>query len=226
MTTARNSRRSSAVRALTLALVTVAIVAASAHRRDEYLQAARVAIDPDRVQIELDLTPGVSVAEQVFSEIDGNRSGAISGGEAQAYAARVLAAIAVDMDGTALGLDLVDSRMPPRDAVLNGEGTVRIRAVAAMPRDADGVHRLRFRNTHRADISVYLANALVPVSERIAITAMERDVDQRDLVVDYVVRPAAATRTRGWRSAASVAGGMIAVVFAHLVRRPRTTRRR
>jgi hypothetical protein len=37
---------------------------ASAHRRDEYLQAARIAVGPDRVRIELDLTPGMAVADR------------------------------------------------------------------------------------------------------------------------------------------------------------------
>ena len=41
-------------------LVLVAVAGpVSAHRLDEYLQAARIGIDPERVQIELDLTPGV-----------------------------------------------------------------------------------------------------------------------------------------------------------------------
>ena len=37
----------------------------SAHRRDEYLQAACLAIDPDRVELALDLTAGIAVAEVV-----------------------------------------------------------------------------------------------------------------------------------------------------------------
>ncbi|HXI29434.1 MAG TPA: hypothetical protein VNG89_13440, partial [Vicinamibacterales bacterium] len=47
----------------------------SAHRRDEYLQAARLAIDPGRVQIELDLTPGIALAEAILADIDRNRDG-------------------------------------------------------------------------------------------------------------------------------------------------------
>jgi hypothetical protein len=36
---------------------------------------------------------------------------------------------------------------------------------------------------------VYLANALVPRSDRIVITAQRRDTTQRDLTIDYVLRP-------------------------------------
>ena len=35
---------------------------AFAHRLDEYLQAARIAVDNGRVDLDLDLTPGAAVA--------------------------------------------------------------------------------------------------------------------------------------------------------------------
>ena len=54
----------------------------SAHRADEYLQAARLAIDPARVQIELDLTPGIALAEAIIADIDRNRDGSLSAGGA------------------------------------------------------------------------------------------------------------------------------------------------
>ena len=66
--------------ALTTAIVGVAEV--SAHRRDEYLQAARLAIDPGRVQLELDLTPGIALAEAIIADIDRNRDGSLSAGRA------------------------------------------------------------------------------------------------------------------------------------------------
>ncbi len=190
------------------ALVVVAAASASAHRRDEYLQAARVAIDPDRVEIELDLTPGIAVAEQVLTQIDrdGNRS--ISDGEARAYRGQVLAAMAVDVDGTPLPLELVDSSIPEVAAVLNGEGTMRMRAVAALPRLSAGTHRLRYRNGHRPDIGVYLVNALVPASDRVAVTSQRRDADQRDVTIEYTLRADHATRVRGGLSAGA-AGAVI-----------------
>ena len=54
----------------------------SAHRRDEYLQAARLAIDPGRVQLELDLTPGIALADAIIADIDRNRDGSLSAGRA------------------------------------------------------------------------------------------------------------------------------------------------
>ena len=184
-----------------MAFVLLAGGAASAHRRDEYLQAARVAIDPDRIEIELDLTPGIAVAAQVLAAIDrdGNRS--ISDGEARAYRARVLDGLAVDVDGTPLALELVDSSVPEVAAVLNGEGTMRLRAAAALPRVSAGTHHLRYRNSHRPDIGVYLVNALVPASARVAVVSQRRDVDQRDVTIEYTLGPDPETRVRGGLSA-------------------------
>ena len=72
----------------------------SAHRRDEYLQAARIAIDPGRVQIELDLTPGIALAEAIIADIDRNRDGSLSADEQRAYASLVLSALTLEVDGT------------------------------------------------------------------------------------------------------------------------------
>jgi hypothetical protein len=184
--------------ALALAVVTVVVASTglSAHRRDEYLQAARLAIDPDRVQIALNLTPGIAVAEGVLTEIDRDANGSISSAEARAYAERVLSAIALDVDGMPLRVEIVDSIFPTIDTVRRGEGTTRIHAVAMMPRLADGLHHLQYRNSYRSDIGVYLANALVPASDRVTVEAQRRDVDQRDLVVDYRLRGDPATRVR------------------------------
>jgi hypothetical protein len=199
MTTGQRSQRSSWLGAVALVLLAGGVP--SAHRRDEYLQAARVAIDPDRLEIELDLTPGIAVAEQMLAEIDrdGNRS--ISDAEAHAYRGQVLGAMVVDVDGTPLSLELIDSSFPDVAAVLNGAGTMRFRAVAALPRVSAGTHHLRYRNSHRPDIGVYLANALVPSSDRVAIVAQRRDPDQRDLMIEYTLEADPATRVRGGLSA-------------------------
>jgi hypothetical protein len=206
------------------ALAAIAVVIAgtvlSAHRRDEYLQAARLAIDPDRVHIELDLTPGIAVAEQVLADIDRDANGSFSAAEARAHAARVLTAVALDVDGVPLHVELVDSDAPAIDAVARGEGTTRIRAAAALPRLADGLHHLRYRNTYRSDIGVYLANALVPASDRVIVGTQRRDVDQRELIVDYTLRDDPATRVRHGLSL-SVTGAVVLLVNVWWRRRAR-----
>ena len=55
---------------MALVLAAIAAVPASAHRRDEYLQAARIAIEPGRVLASLVLTPGIAIANGLLGEID------------------------------------------------------------------------------------------------------------------------------------------------------------
>jgi hypothetical protein len=216
----RNSR-SKAIGALTLLLVLMAGSWTSAHRRDEYLLAARLAIDPDRVELALDLTAGIAVAEVVLSEIDIDKNGLISVAEARAYSNRVLSAVALDVDGIPLRVELVESTFPTFDSVRKGEGTTRIQAAASMPRLADGLHHLRYRNTYRSDIGVYLANALVPASDRVIVAAQRRDLYQRDLVIDYQLSGQPASTARRGLSV-GVAGALI--LIANLWWRTRTRR--
>ena len=48
-----------------------------AHRLDEYLQAAILTIEKDRVQVSMRLTPGVAVYAVVLAGIDSNGDGLI-----------------------------------------------------------------------------------------------------------------------------------------------------
>jgi hypothetical protein len=194
----------------------------SAHRRDEYLQAARLAIDPDRVELALDLTAGIAVADVVLSDIDIDKNGLISVAEARAYSNRVLSAIALEVDGIPLRVELVESTFPTFDSVRQGEGTTRIQAAASMPRLADGLHHLRYRNAYRTDIGVYLANALVPASDRVMVAAQRRDINQRDLVIDYMLSGQPAPTARRSLSV-GVAGALI--LIANVWWRTRTRRR-
>jgi len=177
-----------ASRCVAAALVAAAVTPLSAHRLDDYLQAARIGIDPDRVQIELDLTPGVDVARTVLTEIDRNRNRAVDADEAQAFAARIARDLRLELDGRPLVLHEISRSFPAVDDVLKGEGTIQLLWTARVPGLAPGTHRLVYRNDHHADIGVYLANALVPASPRIAVTAQRRDVDQHQIAIEYELR--------------------------------------
>ena len=178
------------VLALTMAIAGVAEV--SAHRRDEYLQAARLAIDPGRVQLELDLTPGIALAEAIIADIDRNGDGSLSREEQRAYGGLVMSALTLEVDGIPVRAQPGDTSFPDAEAMRRGEGTIRIQSAATLPRLAIGPHQLLFRNSHHPDRSVYLANALVPGSDEVAITAQRRDGDQTELTIEYVLRAAPA----------------------------------
>lgn len=170
----------------------------SAHRRDEYLQAARVGIDPGAVQLELDLTPGIALAETIIADIDRNGDGALSADEQRAYGDAVVNALTLEVDGTPLRAQLAASSFPDLEAVRRGEGTIRLQSTAVLPSLSTGSHQLLYRNGHHPDRSVYLANALVPANKAVAVTAQRRDGNQTELTIDYVLRAAPATPVVAW----------------------------
>jgi hypothetical protein len=187
MTTDRSSRRNSRRGAIAAALVVIACVPALAHRRDEYLQAARIGVDPHRIALELDVTPGIAIAPTVVAEIDRDRDGRITDPEARAYAARIQAGLRLEIDGRPLSIELVDLRWPEPIALTRGEGTIQIALTATLPSLDPGRHRLHYQNDHHPSDAAYLANALAPSSPRVAVRAQQRDADQRTLTIDYAL---------------------------------------
>ena len=93
---ARNSARGLAVAAM---LAVASAIGLGAHRLDEYLQAARLAIEIDRIELQLELTPGVAVVEAILPDLDPDRDGRISAGERSAYVSTVTKAVTLEVDG-------------------------------------------------------------------------------------------------------------------------------
>jgi hypothetical protein len=170
-----------------LAFLLAAVTPAGAHRTDEYLQAARLSIDVERVDMEIDLTPGVAMASEVFGWIDTNRDGEISQAEGETYARQVLRSVALSVDGLPSSITLVDARFPPWRDMSLGVGTIRLRATAKVRATGAGRHKISFLNTHRPVSSVYLVNALVPGNPRIQLGDPQRDNAQHGLTLDYTV---------------------------------------
>ncbi len=81
-----------------------------------------------------------------------------------------------------------------------------------------GPHQLLFRNSHHPDRSVYLANALVPESDQIAVTAQRRDSDQSELIIDYVIRAAPAPSTSVWLLGSIAAATVLAALLMRVSR--------
>lgn len=175
--------------ALALTMTVVAGTRVSAHRLDEYLQAARIDLRTDGVAIEFDLTPGVAVAESIIAVIDRDRDGSLAIEEQDLYARAVVSALLIEVDGEALPLRLSSSTFPELSALRRGEGVIRLQAGAAHRSLSTGAHQLFFRNAHLEQQSVYLANALVPESVRVSVAAQRRDGDQSELTVDYSIQP-------------------------------------
>ncbi len=190
------------------------VVPASAHRLDEYLQATRVAIAAGRVDLDIDLTPGVSIAHQVTSWIDANGDGRVSSAEALTYAQQVVDSQALSVDGNSARLALIDVRVPDIGDMNLGVGTLRLRASANLRSAAAGRHQLTLVNSHHPESSIYLANALVPTDASIQIASQLRDRGQQTLTIDFDVRVPSAWTRLSW-----VFGGLMLVALLAMTRR-------
>jgi hypothetical protein len=168
----------------------------SAHRLDECLQSARVAVEPDHLELQLSLTPGVEVAARIIGDLDRDGDGTFTASEQAAFSSVVFGALELTHDGQPLGLESPTASFPDITALQRGEGTIHFTSRATLPAHAGGEHRVGFRNRYRPEASVYLANALVPESQRVAVTMQHRATDQHQLVIDYTLR----NRTSPWRS--------------------------
>jgi hypothetical protein len=210
--------RASRSQALVFALTITVIVSTglSAHRSDEYLQSARLGIEPSRVELELDLTPGIALADALIAEMDRDRDGLLSADEEQAYVRRVVDTIELQIDGRSLRVEPTASTFPDLDAFRRGVGTIRLQSAGILPRLSDGDHQLSFRNKHRRDVGVYLANALVPSSDRILVTGQTRDADQRDLTIAYTVLPQRTTSRHVWLFSGILAAAILAALLRRL----------
>jgi len=215
------------IRVWTLALLASLTASApvGAHRLDEYLQATRVDIDLNRIILEIDLTPGVSIAKQVTGWIDTNRDGHLSQAEGLAYANEVLTSLAVTFDRRPLALTLHDVVLPEVSDMAEGVGTIRLRASADLPQPTNGRHEFGVVNRHRREASVYLSNALRPADARIQILTQQRDRDQHSLTIGYNIETTGALGRISWVTGALGLLGTAAVIRRGLGRfRPRQAR--
>jgi hypothetical protein len=158
--------------------------AAAAHQLDEYLQATKIGVGLDRIVLEISLTPGVAVAEQIFTSIDRNGDALVSECELGAFGRQVLEDLALEIDGHPLRLALLRAEAPAWPEVRDGMGTIRLR-VAAEGQVPAGHHQLRFVNNHLPGVSVYQVNALMPSTSAISIRGQQRDVGQHSIRLEF-----------------------------------------
>jgi hypothetical protein len=164
-------------------------VPALAHRLDEYLQATRISVALDRIDLAIDLTPGVAIAPELLASIDPDASAHIPLHRIRQYAQRVLHDLRLDLDGRRQSIELISATAPVREDMEAGEGTIHLQAVAKISTLKPRQHEILFRNAHLPKISVYLANALVPQNKSIQITRQIRDQLQREYRLGFEVVP-------------------------------------
>ena len=181
------------LRRLPLLLALLALPSAvSRHRLDEYLQATLVAIEPGDIRLQINLTPGVDVAEQVLALIDRDRDGVISTNEAAAYAEvlkRDLTAsrwIGRKVRIETHRVSIPRARRTPHrlgnhsDGILRDARSARGRSAQAHPREPAS-----------PPMSVYLFNAAQPKSGTVQITRQKRNDNQSTGEIDFTFHPSA-----------------------------------
>jgi hypothetical protein len=160
-----------------------------AHRLDEYLQATIVVIEPDRVRLQINLTPGVAVAEQVLALIDRDRDGVISTNEAAAYSELVKRDLVVRLDQCNLKLKVTASYFPGPAELRTGWGFIQMEFSAIPRRLAAGAHSLTWENRHLPGMSAYLVNAAQPASGSVQIIKQTRNENQSAGEIEFTFQP-------------------------------------
>ena len=173
---------------LLLALLFLPSVA-FAHRDDQYLQATLVAVEPTGVTLQLNLTPGVAVAEQVIGELDRDRDGAISKNEAAAYAESLKRDLTLRLDGRRLELKITASEFAAPEDLRTGAAIIHLEFSATFGSLAAALHRLAFENRHLPRISVYLINAVRPRFATVEITRQKRNQNQSAGEIEFTFHP-------------------------------------
>ena len=108
------------------------------------------------------------------SWIDTDGDHAISSAESVAYGRQVLQSLTLSVDGLTAPIQLIDVQAPTIPEMAAGVGMFRVRASVDMPTSTTGRHQLSLINAHHPELSVYLANALVPADNIIRILAQRR----------------------------------------------------
>jgi hypothetical protein len=168
-----------------LLLVPCLLSTASAHRLDEYLQAAVFSLQDGQLRTQIRLTPGVAVLPTVLAAIDTNRDGDISAAEKAAYGQRVLHDAALSLDGEPQNLKLAAVRFPGMDQLRKGLGDIEIDLSALAVPSSRFRHRLSFRNLHQRAISVYLVNFLAPTGAEWRVEQQQRNYEQSEYSAQF-----------------------------------------
>ncbi len=173
-----------------LALLTSPIRAA-AHQVDECLQAVLVAVEPGKIRLQMNLTPGTAVAGKMLDLIDRNHDGVISSNEAVTYAELLRRNLVARLDGRDLELKTEAVNFPELEELRTGWGIIQVEYSAAVAVLASGPHQFSLENRHQPVPSVYLFNAAVPETPYLKITGQKRNQNQSSGEIAFDFAPPA-----------------------------------
>lgn len=204
-------------RALALALVALPCLA-EAHA-EHCGQLAALTVRSTGITLELDLTPGLRVADAFVADLDQDHDGAVSRAEEGAFQARVSRDLDVRVDGLRQPLSVDRVTVPAVALLRTGEATIALRAhtTAALP---GGTHRVCITNRFGAFPSAHAINAFAG-DHTVTLAAPSRTDEGRSLcVVATVVAPPQPRAGASLRTVLLVAGALLLAGFVGYRLRP------
>jgi hypothetical protein len=163
---------------------------AHAHPRDEIGQATYVGITQKRVTLELNITPGDTIAPAFATLIDSNHNGELSSSERADFANTVLTHLSLTINGTDLPLTLTRMEFPSGKSLQRGEERVRLFFEAPLPLILGGTRTIHYKNRYTPDglktgyLTATLAGDGASGTDAVKIGAQRRDAKQQTLTVD------------------------------------------
>jgi hypothetical protein len=154
---------------------------------EQCLQATLVEIQPTRIRLLINLTPGTEVAGKVIALLDGDQDGVISPQEGETYLKLLGSELTAGLDGEALDLKVGGSSFPPPGEFNSGHAIIQAEFLAVVS-IAEGEHRLSIENRHLREISAYLVNATRPRWSTVEVLRQNRNENQTVGEIEFLVR--------------------------------------
>jgi hypothetical protein len=206
-------------RLLIFTIVLVIFPAAKAHRLDDLMQASFIEIKPNGIRIQLNLNPGVAVADKVTWIMDRDGDGAISGTEEMEFSKVVKKQLKLSIDSQTLPLEILNTEFDDAAELRRGNGNIRIELAAHFPHLLPGAQSLRFENGNWPKMSVYLVNAILPRDSAIKVLRQVRNETQSIGWIAFSAEPSPPSN-RHWNASFLMAALLAAIsgLFFCLVR--------
>ena len=172
---------------ITAPLAAATAAAAGAHPVDEVVQSAYLLIAPDRLRLELDITPGPIVSPTVLRTLDPNDDGILSPAEKRAYGRRVLDGLTLRIDGRPVAWRFDQIGVPSYNMLRRRAGTVQLFAVARVA-IGHGPRQLTFHNAYRPARGPVTANVFAAPATAFGFADQRRSNDGRAFAVTVRAR--------------------------------------
>lgn len=170
---------------------------------DHFEQQAYVTVQPNGVDVELDLSPGSLVAAAFVAHLDRNGDGNLSSAEQTAYLTQLVADVVLVVDDIPATLHVVLGAFPTVRALRTGEAQIVVRLRAELdrgPAASNSRHDIRFLNQHQPVASKWMASGFT--EPPIKLVAQQRSPDYRELrfATEAGPQPTPAAVGQRWRA--------------------------